>query len=513
MKNKRLPAILMLLSILFFFSANGFAQSGDFTAIRAGVYFDHTLRDWDGFGFNYVQTAHFIDKNMNPKESAEWWEKYHPGENSFVQEYGGFSILDEKEKAEIIDLVFGENGLKPGIVKMFLGADHQKEPGGSFDHESTAGYMREFVRDGLEVTRKRGDDLQVITTLYGPPGFMTKQKKERGRDLDPEFKDDLAIYMADWVKFLKEEDKLPVKYLSLNNEGEDWSRWNNKGYTDWYGHDFNLFWPPEQMTEFLKLMPKMLKTYGVKNVEVTNGELTNWYRFSYWGYADQIAMDREALKNLGLITSHGFYSGNYGVWFGEHTSYGNDVLREKKPDLHSWVTSTSWANMDAQFVKQIHGNIYTAKVNAIVPWAGIQRPTHWVGGDPNPGSAIRVHEDGSYEILKGYYFYKQVSRAGQHGMKVAKTFAMQSEIAVIGFSSNGTKNPDSFIVINISREKKPVEVEIHGSAYKVFEAFRTVDNENYESERYKSLGTFQVENGRLYVETLPGSVTTFFGKN
>ena len=510
MKYKYFALCLMLLSDIIL-TNNLFAQAMDFTTVRAGVYFDHTSRDWDGFGFNYVQTAHFIDKNLDPKESAEWWKKYHPGKDSFVQEYGGFSILDDNEKSEIIDLIFGENGLKPGIIKMFLSADHQKKPGGAFDHESTTTYMREFVQMGLKKTRQRGDNLQIITTLYGPPGFMTKQKADRDRDLDPEFKDDLALYMADWVKFLKEKEKLPVKYLSLHNEGEDWSRWNKDGFTTSFKHDFNLFWPPVQVNKFLKLMPKVLKDNGIKEVELTNGEPSNWYRFSYWGYADHIAMDKEALQNLGIITSHGFYNGKYGVWFGEHTSYGNDVLREKKPELHAWVTSTSWATMDANFVKEIHGNIYSAKVNGLIPWAGIQRPTHWLGGDPNPGSAIRVHDDGSYEVLKGYYFYKQVSRAGQPGMKVAKTFAMQSQIAVIGFSSNGTKNPDSFVVINISNGKKPVEVEIHGSNYKSFQAFRTVDAEGFEADRYKPIGTFQVENGKIYLETLPGSATTFFG--
>jgi hypothetical protein len=168
--------------------------------------------------------------------------------------------------------------------------------------------------------------------------------------------------------------------------------------------------------------------------------------------------------------------------------------------------------MDASFVKQIHGNIYTSKVNAIIPWAGIQRPTHWVGGDPNPGNAIQVNEDGTYEVRKGYYFYKQASRAGQPGMKVARTFAMNSEIAVIGFSQTKTKNPDAFLVVNLAPGKKNVSVEIHGSKYKEFEAFRTVDAEGYKADRYKAIGTFKMKDGAVDIEMLPGSVVTFFGK-
>jgi len=46
---------------------------------------------------------------------------------------------------------------------------------------------------------------------------------------------------------------------------------------------------------------------------------------------------------------------------------------------------------------------------------------------------MQVTEDGNYEVRKGYYCYKQASRAGQAGMKVAHTFAMNSEIPVVGF--------------------------------------------------------------------------------
>ncbi len=509
---KQLFLSMLILIGLSFQTINTFAQARDFTAVRAGVYFDQPLRDWDGFGFNYVESAHFVNSELGPERTQQWWKEVHPGEKTFTQEYGGFSLLDEKEKQEIVELVFGKDGLKPGIVKMFLDAKHQTEPGGAFDHETTTSHMREFVRAGLKITRARGADLEIITTLYGPPGYITIQKADRGRDLDPEMKEDLALYMIDWVKFLKEKDGLPVKYLSLHNEGEDWHRWTQDGYTDRGNHDFNLYWPPEQVNEFLKYMPKMFKKYGLEGVGITNGEPSNWYRFTGWGLGDFIADDKEAVDNLALLTSHGFYRGTYGAWFGEHNSYPSDILRALKPELHTWVTSTSWAEMDASFVKQIHGNIYTSKVNAIIPWAGIQRPTHWIGGDPNPGNAIQVNENGNYEVRKGYYFYKQASRAGQPGMKVARTFAMNSEIAVIGFAKAETDNPDAFIVVNLAKGKKNVSVELSGTKSKEFEAFRTVDAADYEADRYKNIGTFKLKDGAVDIEMLPGSVVTFFGK-
>ena len=477
----------------------GFSQALDFTAVQARVDFSRTLQNWDGFGFNYVETAHSSDMKV------------------FNQEYGGFSLLNESEKQEIVSLVFGEEGLKVGLVKMFLGSLHQAIPGGRFDHRYTTENMRYFVREGLKLTRYGGRDLQIITTLYGPPGYTTLQKVHRGRDLDPAHKEAVANYMIDWVKFLKEEEKFPVKYLSLHNEGEDWRRWDQKGLTEDKGHDYNLYWPPEQVIDFVKLMPEKLQAAGVGDVGITPGETTNWYRFSTWGYVEAFLQDKTALERLGLITSHGFYSGNYGRWFGEHKSTGIDRLRAERPDLHAWVTSTSWSKMDAFNIKEMHGNIYTAKVNAIIPWAGIQRPPHWVGGDPNPGSAFTVAEDGSYKVRPGYYFYKQISRAGQSGMKVAEASAMDSETAVIAFASNGTTNPDAFVIVNINKKPQKIAVTVLGSKTKQFEGYRTTKSPgskdlDHIDEKYVALGVFNVEEGLLVFNAPAGSVTTFFSK-
>jgi hypothetical protein len=468
------------------------AQAENFTAVRAEVDFSKKLRQWDGFGGNYVEVAQSIDYSQDP------------------QEYGGFSLLKEEERQLILDMIFGDDGLRPGIVKMFLDPFHQKAPGAVFDHETTTRWMRYFVREGLKRTRARGDDLVVFTTLYGPPPWATRQGFMRGRDLDPARKKDVAAYMIDWVKYLREKEAFPVKYISLHNEGEDWLRWppDGKSGNIGTGHDYNLFWPPEQVVDFLKFMPAMLEQAGLKDVGLTPGECTNWYRFSAWGYADAIADDPEALKGLALITSHGFYVGTYGRWFGEHRSVGTDVLQAAKPSLHSWVTSTSWSKMDADNIKEMHGNIYTAKNNAIVPWACIQRPTKWVGGDPNPGTAFRVYEDGTYEVMRGYHYYKQVSRAGQPGMAVAWTMAMDGEVALIGFAQNGTRHPDAFVLVNLGKADKKVSVAVRGSGSRRFEAFRTSD----EKDLYAPAGAFEVKEGRVLYDAPARSATTFFGK-
>lgn len=485
---------LVLIFVLFVTLANSsFSQYPVIQGASVKVFFNKEIRTWDGFGFNYVETAQTTDYK------------------EFKQEYGGFSLLDEKEKSEIIDMVFGEDGLKVGLVKMFYDPFHQTVPGGAYDHETTTSYMREFVRQGLAKTRERGDDLSIITTLYGPPAYMTLQKKIRGRDFDPAHKSDLADYLVSWVKFLREKEKFPVNYVSLHNEGEDWERWplDGKDPNIGDGHDYNMFWRPELVSEMLKLTRQKLDKTGLKNVGVTNGEPSNWYRFSYWGYADALAEDPKALESLGLITSHGFYLGDYGSrWFGDHNCMGAELIRSKKPNLHAWVTSTSWSKMDTKNIKEMHDNIYSARVNGILPWAGIQRPVQWVGGDPNPGSAFTVNEDGSYVVRRGYYFYKQITRAGQPEMAVCRTLSNDTEIPVIAFGKSITKNQNAFVVTNMnSKTDKNVIIEIVGATAVKFRAFRTTEDEK---DLYKEIGTFELEDGTIIYEAPKGSVTTFF---
>jgi O-glycosyl hydrolase len=471
--------------------------------LRLQVDFSRKIRDWDGFGVNYVEASQTRDYAADP------------------QEYGGFSVLSEEDRQQILDMIFSSEGLKPGIAKMFLDPFHQAPPGpdcnqapnvidlDAYDHATTTEWMRYFVKQGLARTRADGRDLQIIVTLYGPPAWMTKQKFVRGRDLDPEYKFECAKYMISWAKYLREVEGFPVKYISLHNEGEDWKRWPLDGSTaDSPRHDYNMYWPPEQVVDFIKFMPDMLEKQGMQDVGVTPGETSNWYRFSEWGYADAIADDPEAVKKLGLITSHGFYGPRMGRWYGDWRSLGTDAIRAKRPDIHCWVTSTSWSKMDAFFVNEIRNNIYSAKLNGLIPWAVVQWQGKWVGGDPNPGTAFRVYDDGRFTVEAGYYFYKQVCRAGQPGMSVCRVLSNDSDIGLIGFGSNGTGNPDAFVVLNLSDDDRDLDIGVLGSNSRSFSAYRTSSD-----EQYVSLGYFAVSKGMITYTAPAESVTTFYGNS
>jgi hypothetical protein len=177
--------------------------------------------------------------------------------------------------------------------------------------------------------------------------------------------------------------------------------------------------------------------------------------------------------------------------------------------------------MDAEFIKEIHGNIYESKVNGLIPWALMQNATFWNKPDPNPGCAFRVYDDGTFEVEKAYYYFKQVARAGQKGMKIAYTEAMDSEIALIAFASDDTENPNCFVLVNWGDDDRKVSVNVEGSNDAGFKAFRTTGKEIYKyketaginddnSENYKPIGEYPLSKNRLIYTAPANSVTTFY---
>ena len=493
--KKLILFIALALSLAAVSSAVLYSAAQAPAATEMTVDFAQPIRVWDGFGVNYVQVAQTRDYKKWP------------------QEYGGFSTLNETQRRQILDMIFGEDGLKPGLLKMFLDPYHEglteadndnNDPNvinpSRFDHKTTTEWMRYFAREGLARTRARGADLEIITTLYGPQPWATKQKFVRGRDLDPRMKEEVAEYMIAWVKFLREEEKLPVRYISLHNEGDEIWRWPADGSTaGTENHDFNMYWPSSQIVDFLRFMRPMLDRQGLKDVGITPGECTTWRNMAVAGIAWAIQNDPAALRNLGLLTSHGFGIGpnNVGI--------NAELLRVKRPELKTWTTSMSWGKMDVNFIETIRQQIYMAHVNGVIPWAAVQTDT-WIGGDPNPGTAFRVDRKGGYTVEPGYYFYKQVSRAGQPGMAVATVSQPSNNIGLIAFASNGTRHPDALIAFNTSSSPAKARIRVSGTKAASFTAFATSDQ-----LRYQPAGTVAVKGGAVEVDIPAGGVVTLFG--
>lgn len=488
-------------------------------AARIEVRFDQPKQVWDGFGVNYVETAQTRD-----------YEKW-------PQDYGGMSTLSEEERQEIIQLIFGEDGLKPGLLKMFIDPFHEgltiegndnddpmKIDLDGYTHERTTKNMRYFVREGLKLTRNAGRNLTIINTLYGPPAWTTQQEMIRGRDMKPEMADEIAEYIAAFAKFMREREGFPVKYVSIHNEGEQPIRYNQDGRDaeNLAGHDYNMNWKPEQIADMICRLGKVLGANGMEDVGPTPGENTYWSFFR--PFAQAIVVNPCALRSIGLITSHGFDGGtnpSQDYYSPLQDPVGINLLRSKRPGLHAWTTSASWGGMDINFLSLLQRSIYDLELNGFIPWAAVQRHSQWTKGDPNPGCAILVDEEGNYEVRPGYYLYKQVSRVGQPGMMIASVSCDDPYLGVIAFYSYRTRNPDAFVIFNRSWYPVDTEIDISGTMAERFDVYRTIVDtfpkrfwisEKPDIEHYQKHADATAKNGEIRYTVPPLSVTTFVAK-
>ena len=472
--------------------SNAEAQRLDEVQYYGAIDFSQQLRTWDGFGVNYVQSARSVDYS------------------AYAQDYGGFKYLTPKQRDDITDLIFGEDGLQPDLIKMFLDPLHYDAKTKSYDHKITTEYMRYFTKRGIELSAKRNQDISIITTLYGPPPQATLQNSFNGRDLDFSQKDFLADYLTDWLRFLKQEN-LPIKYISLFNEADKPHGWATEGTVSAENiFDYNTYWSPPQVAEFMPFLRKKMDNSQLKDVGITPGECSSWQNFNHRLYDFTIANNPQALSALSLVTCHSFGGSNLAI------PDGVRFLRKYKPELHAWVTSSSWGRNDLYMPGQIILNINHVKVNAYIPWAIIQTPTQWYqAADPNAAPPIRVNENGTYEVTPIYTYYKHFTRAGHAGMAISPVVtSTESGIGLVAFETNDTKYPDAFVVLNSNDfTSKTIAIKIDGSKTNSYQARRTWMKYGLKvMEEYKDLGQFKLENGYIIYTCPPHSVTTFWAK-
>lgn len=443
------------------------------------VDFSRSLRRWDGFGFNYVETAQTRDYNLDP------------------QDYGGLSLLGDADRARLAAAVHGPDGLCPGLIKLFLDPFHQPEPPAgydfsslkvspaAYDHTLTTKSMLFLAREGARHAAARGEKLKAIITLYGPPAWMTRQRFVRGRDLAEGMLPEVAKYLAAFSLFVERELGIEVTAVSPHNEGEDWTRWPLDGQgAGEESHDYNCHWPTSLLCEWFPIARKVLDANGLSHTRVACGETSNWCRFAHWGYADAFASDPRALEALGLITSHGFWSSYMGSYNADHRSAGVDRMREVKPALHAWNTSSGWGREFTGLTWEAGQSIYSAKLNAIIPWAGVQRSDLWKGGDPNPQTAIRVQGTGQWSIEPPYHEYKHLCRTGRAGMNIAPAFVNDSTLTAIAFATGDSPHPNSLIIANHNDPAKlpstAFSIDGKGTRSGRFQAFLTTPSQRWQ---------------------------------
>ena len=435
--------------------------------LRVHVDFSRKLRDWDGFGIC------FTDKAVVDPEEYFPLKEHH---QRFLRE------------------IFGQDGLRMGIVKMFIDPFRLNYCQQDSDEDRIVEIDEYRFYDlplfhvqvalyALEVVRNWGGDLKIILSGLCPPAWMTRQKELSGRDLDPVNRIHYSRYLVAWARFLSVAEEIPVHCLSLHSRGELWQLWDSSGIPQYSNTGMNLYWSPEMVVDFLKLIRRQLDHNGLEHIGLSPGDTKNWGNFYDWGYADLILEDPLALNAVSLLTSNANLYGNSN----DFCSAGIDLIHERRPDLHAWVTVDELRKIGPGSIGDLYKLIYRTKVNAVIFSTAI-------------GS-----KDNSFAHYKDLSFLKPICKAGQPGMGVCQVGCNGSDISIIGFSGNSTLNTDSFVLINNDKLDWSVPVEIRGSASAKFSVYRTSASENF-----LRLSDVTVKEGKIHYLAPAKSVSGFY---
>ncbi len=435
--------------------------------LRAHVDFSRKLRDWDGFGICFTDKA-----AVDPEE-------YFP--------------LNEHHQ-KFLHEIFGQNGLRMGTAKMFVDPfrlnycqqdsdeDHIVELNDYHFHDLPS-FHTQLASYALEVARSWGGDLKIMLSGLCPPAWMTRQKELSGRDLDPVSRIHYSQYLVAWARYLSISEKLPLHSLSLHSRGEMWQLWDSSGIPLYSNTGMNLYWSPEMIVDFLKLIRRQLDHNGLEHVALSPGDTKNWGNFYDWGYADLIIEDPLALSAVSLLSSNANLSGNSN----DFCSTGIDLIHEKRRDLHAWVTIDEIRNIRPDSISAFYKLIYRTKVNSLIISTAIK------------------NKDGSFSRSKELNFLKPVCKAGLPGMGVCQVGCNGSDMSIIGFSNNSTRNTDSFVLINDDKLDWNIPIEIRGSASAKFSVYRTSASENF-----LRLADVPVKEGKIHYKAPAKSVSGFY---
>jgi hypothetical protein len=460
--------------------------------IRTYVDFSRKIREWDGFGVSFANNS-CQTPNLSPSLFSS--------SSNIPPEY------DLKKNAE---LLFGSSGLRINIIKTFLNSNEQKQENTKYNESDTIDTKGiscnpfddrtgEFCNSAIAASTQWGGALKMLCTFTNPPGWMTKQKVTGGKDLEPSHRIDYARLMVAGLKYLVER-KYPIKYMSMHYHGEDWERWCENGETT-DNCLYSMYWPPELVVDFLKLLRRMLDRNDLAGIGLTPGEIGGWLRFVDWGYANAILDDPDATQSLGLLTSTSLVNNSDPSQHLLVNSSGIDEIREHRTGIHAWFTALHPVTPITSFLMQIRNSIYNSKVNAVILGDAIELSRG------NNECLFAPHKiDHTCSVSDPFYYLKLLCRSGQPGTAVCQVACNTNGAALIGFSGNATKNHDAFIIINASDTEYDLPIEIRGSANGIFGVFRTSS-----FERYQNLGNVNVKEGKIHFKAIPFSATAFHG--
>ena len=370
------------------------------------------------------------------------------------------------KRDEVAALLFGPNGLSINMLRGQVfphywenASDTTFNTEDNVDMPLTDPYFVTATSDDLDrrgqlwVT-KTAKDLYGVDKLFfstwSPPAWMKSNNSAIGGQMNPEYYQRFAEYLAAFCKAYKDAG-LDVYAISPVNEPNFEAEWNS------------CKWSEQNLADFIaNNMGPTFEQKGI-NTQIIFGELAQWSTLvlgafnivSAKKYVENVMDANPAMLNYADIAAgHGY---NIPKIPYEFPIVPYDKAVEK--GLKVWLTeiSTTYDDFDAsienglEWAETFYKYLVNANVNAICWWAGA-RPTS------NNESLIQLNDGGNYVVTKRFDTYGNYTRYIQPGsvrITMNKGLLVSSKLLVSSF-----KKDKDFTIVAVNKSSKEISTNM-----------------------------------------------------
>lgn len=306
-----------------------------------------TLQEIEGFGV-----------------SGAWWP----------QVIGGW---DDENRNRIVDLLFDrEKGIGLSIYRYNIGAGsgiNIMDPWRRTESFEIEKGKYDWDKDKnaiwvLRAARNKGVE-KFVTFTNSPPARMTRTGYVTGGEkgesnLRKDMYEDFAQYLIGIAKYLKEEEEIPIGYISPINEPQwDWN--NNKGQE-------GCHYTADECLEVVKILINKIKENNIE-VKVSAIEAGQWK--DAYVYINKILGDKDVRRELDHFAIHSYWSDR------NSKKRIANYIEKHYPEIKIWMSE--WTEMKngrdygmnsaLTLANTIHDDITIGKVTSWQYWIAVSK--------------------------------------------------------------------------------------------------------------------------------------------
>ncbi len=244
---------------------------------------------------------------LNPQAKAQTIEGFGAAGAWWAQDVGGWQ--DEKRK-RVADLLFDrESGIGLSFYRYNIGGGDEENIQDTWRRAETfetAPGKYDWTRDAnaiwmLRAARERGVE-HYVAFVNSPPARMTVSglttgEKDGKSNLKPEMYAEFSQYMVDVVRHLREQENIPVHWLSPINEPQ-WN-WSDKNGQEGCHYD------PDEVLALTRILLRTLQENRL-DVQLSLFESGEWK--SSAPYIEKLASDPQVWEALPHLSIHSYWS-------------------------------------------------------------------------------------------------------------------------------------------------------------------------------------------------------------